>query len=206
MQEQPPDNIAKAVRCGLGGPTSFHKEVGLPFVKELVEELGAEGFDENLEAFDIPAGVMPSREFKATNVFGVDDVIFIGVSIYLAEKVGSWALGRVCNSIYDGKIKPALKGLAGKLRKTKVWVPTPDRPVIIKLGTWYDSDKLFVLVIADIRSDDELDNVGQLVTEAQKSALEWVEHHGIPSPVLIYRIQGGLLTTTPVWSESAPER
>ena len=47
MQEQPPDDIAKAVRCGLGGPTSFHEEVGLPFVKELVEELGAEGFDEH---------------------------------------------------------------------------------------------------------------------------------------------------------------
>ena len=206
MQEQPPDDIAKAVRCGLGGPTSFHEEVGLPFVKELVEELGAEGFDENLEAFDIPVDIMPSQKVKVTNVFGVDDAIFVGVSIYLAGKVGSWALGRVCSSIYDGKIKPALKRLAGKLRKAELRSPTPDRPVIVRLGTWYDSDNVLVLVIADVRSDDELNNVGQLATEAQEAAIKWVEQHGIPSPVLTYRIRDGLLTTTPVWSESAPER
>ena len=203
---RPRHDIAKAVTFGLGGSGPFYREVGLPFVEELVKELSDEGFDQSLEAFDIPIGIMPSQQVKVTNVFGVDDAILIGVSIYLAGKVGTWALGRVCSSIYDGKIKPALKRLAGKLRKAELPSPTPDRPIIVRLGTWYDSDNVFVLVIADVRSDDELNNVGQLATEAQEAAIKWVGQHGIPSPVLTYRIQDGLLTTTPVWSESAPER
>jgi len=68
----------------------------------------------------------------------------------------------------------------------------------VRYGVWYDGEKVYVVVDAEIRDQQELERVERLIPKAHRKAIEWIESHGITGTVLEYRIRGGKVNEPPI--------
>jgi hypothetical protein len=62
-----------------------------------------------------------------------------------------------------------------------------------------------VNVVAEVSSEEELEQAESLIAQAHKAALSWLEQKGIQGRVLTYRIRHGQLSRFPTISDTVPE-
>jgi hypothetical protein len=182
-------------------PVSFLSDIAQPFSNDVFEQLASLDVGESLDEFDVPPDLFPPSR-GPTNMAGLN-LLMVGVVHFVGTSVGSWAVGKVCDEIFDAKIRPALVRLRMKLTKKERWQPTKERPLNFRFGVWYDVDKVYIDVRAEATSLTELEQLEGLVPQAHKSALPWIEHNGISKRVLTFHIRHGELGAYPTLSDSA---
>ncbi len=192
----------KAVQFAAHGNSTFLEDVALPFSQDVSAQLRESGFEDSLDGFQVPADLFPPRR-GPTNVFGVETLL-LGVTIYLGGKIGGWAVGGICDEIFNAKIKPALGRLTKVFQGTEQrWSPESGRPLRVQFGVWYNPDQLYVDVVAEVESLDEFENLARLIPQAHEAALSWIQVHGAQERVLTLRMRGGKPIGDPSWSSTA---
>jgi hypothetical protein len=112
------------------------------------------------------------------------------------------AIEKVCDEVYEVRIRPALKNLITNWGKSK----NKQNPnTTIRLSIWYDVDQIMVNVVAEGSSKEDLERASDLIPEAHRSALSWLESHGVQKKVLTYHIRQGQLSKFPELSDTMPE-
>ena len=190
----------------MGGRKHLIDEVAMPFLTEVSEALKGVGLEEGEAGFDVSAEILPaSGPSRPRMAVEPATALIIGVSVFLGTAIGSWAVSKVCDAVLDHAVKPALKRLRARMRRNKKII-TPSSPLRMRIGVWYDVDRLYVLVIAEVTASAELAKVESLVPRAHDLALDWVKTHGITGQTLTYRVRHGELGRYPCISRSTPER
>ena len=146
----PTDPPFEAIVTSMSGTVSFQSEHAFPFLKEVVETLDEAGIPE-LDAshgFSTP----PWWRDGASQPTAFLDPVGLGISLVLFSRtpVGEWAIDRFCDTVWEKAAKPAVRRLFGR--------PAGDgaaSTVRLRVGTWFEEDKLFVEVVADVRSPDD---------------------------------------------------
>lgn len=191
-------DLSPALTSWQSGQRSFTKKLSMPFLEESVLGLIQDGFSEDSE---IPAGLIDTQKSAPTGVFGVDDVIIVGIAVFIGTAMGQWAVGKVCDEIWGKRIAPAFRKLLKRRNEEK---GMDERPLTVSFGAWFDTDSVFVQVIATLQKGESAEGVETLVPEAFRRARAWLEQHGVQQPVLIYRVRNGELSSFPTLASSVP--
>jgi hypothetical protein len=178
------------------GSTSFRRELASPFLQDAVASLVQEESPSN---YEYPIKFAKDIETNPTAMFGVDDAI-VGIALFYRTPIGQWAFGRFCDEVWDKKIRPALRKLF--LRRKEEGAG--DRALTFSFGAWFDTDRVYIQVIATLRQGEDATKIEDLVPEAFRHALSWIENHGVQSPVLVYRIVDGNLSSYPTLADIVP--
>jgi len=192
-------DLSPALTSWQSGQLFFTGKLSMPFLRESVHGLIQDGFSEEPE---IPAGLINTQESAPTGIFGVDDAIVVGIAVFLATSMGQWAVGRVCDDIWDKRVKPAFRKL---LKRRKQEKGLAERPLTVSFGAWFDTDGVFVQVIATLKKGESAEGIETLIPEAFRRAHAWLEQHGVQQPVLIYRVRNGELSSFPTLASSVPQ-
>jgi len=168
------------------GKLSFSNDLAMPFLEEAVIPLVQEGITETSQ---YPIGFTNVQTAGPTAIFGVDDAI-VGIALFLGTGMGQWAIGRICDGIWVKTVRPALRHLFQRRREE-----VGERALTFSFGAWFDTDGVFVQVITTLQQGEDAKKVEELVPEAFRRALTWIEQHGVQQPVLVYRIRGGNLSS-----------
>jgi hypothetical protein len=181
------------------GKTTTNEELSLPFLFEAVSGLIEDGFEEQSQ---LPIDVISPQRTQPTAIFGVDDVALIGIAAFMGTSVGSWSIGRVCDDLWDKKIKPAVRNLYRRRKKNGL----DGQGVTLSFGVWFDVDQVFVQVIAALEPGQDSKAVEDLVPEAFRRAETWIKEHGVQAPVLVYRIRSGEVSSVPTLAQEVPKQ
>jgi hypothetical protein len=168
--------------------------------------LEAEGFEfvgDVHSSLHLPPGLLP--EAGPTGAEGATQVIpialaIVGVHIFLTTPLGDWAVGKVCDEIWDNKLRGPLRKLFKRRREEGYG----DRRLAISFGAWYDSDGVYIGAEGELNAEDADTGVADLFPAAQRAGLAWIKAHGVTKPVLMYHIENGKLGTEPTLSDSVP--
>jgi hypothetical protein len=190
--------LSPALTSWQSGSVSFAGKLSMPFLEESILGLIEDGFSEEPE---IPVGLIDAQKSGPTAVFGVDDAIVVGIAIFLGTAMGQWAVGRICDEIWDKRVGPAFRKL---LRRRKQGKGLAEKPLTFSFGAWFDTDTVFVQVIATLQKGESAEGIETLVPEAFRRAQAWLEQHGVQQPVLIYRVRNGELSSFPTLASSVP--
>lgn len=169
------EQIPRAIAVRASGPTWFHEELVTPFLREAADPLTEEGFawlGDAAGEFEVPQGLFETEEHETGPVAMIGGIPeAIAVAIFLGTSVGSWAVGRICDAIWDGRIRPALRQLSERRQED---TDLARRSIVVRIGAWFDTDGVFVEVIAELRPGETLETVEELVPEAFRRAFTWV--------------------------------
>jgi hypothetical protein len=197
MKKRSLDSIEKAVLYSFSGSQSSLLRA---FIDDVGPRLSAAGFRDSLDAFHIPSGVLPRRRKARYRAAGGPVELLIGVSLFIGASIGSWAVKKVCDEVFEKKIRPGYLKLKARFSK-KGTIAIP-RPLKFQLGIWYDVDQVYVQVIVEVSTPEEFDCAEQLILAAQKAALNWVEVHGVTQRVITYRVKHGEMSQYPALSDT----
>jgi hypothetical protein len=173
----------------------------MPFVTDSDEVLKEIGFVDTIAGFTTPNELLPGRSREITADLGASGA-FIGLMIFLGSSVGSWAIGKACDGLFESKLRPVLARLTEKIRSVRAQKRSLGVPFQFRCATWYEHDQLLVQVTVEI-SDPA---VGRYLVLAQQMAASWVQEHGAAVQLLAYRVEGGQLEGPEEISRSEPPR
>lgn len=168
------------------------------------ESLEADGFEyvgDVDDSLNLPPTLLSkSRNMEPTMAVGVDDAIVI-LSLFIATSVGQWAVGKVCDELWERKFrKPFARML--KRRRSEGFA---SKPMTVSFGVWYDTDGVYIGATATVTADDWDNRLADLIPEAQRRGQEWVETHGVTKPVVEFPIRDGELAADPTLLDSIPD-
>ncbi|HEY5052364.1 MAG TPA: hypothetical protein VII45_03030 [Solirubrobacterales bacterium] len=182
---------------GSASERDFHKEFWSP----AGESLEAEGFEfvgDVGGSLHLPPTLLSSkRRLEPTAVFGADDAI-VAISLFIAAAVGQWAIGKICDWLWERKFREPLTEMLERRRREGY----ADKPMTVSFGVWYDTDAVYIGAVASLGANEGDDHLADLIPEAQRRGLAWVEAHGITKPVVIFPIRNGELASVPTLSDS----
>ncbi|HVA54106.1 MAG TPA: hypothetical protein VNF05_11420 [Acidimicrobiales bacterium] len=178
------------------GTNSFRRDLAYPFLEDAVGSLVQEG---PASTYEYPIKFAKDVETRPTAMLGVNEAI-IGISLFYRTPIGQWAFGRFCDEVWDEKIRPAMRKLF--LRRKEEG--TGEGALTLSFGAWFNTDRVFIQVIATLNKGEDAKGIDDLVPEAFRSALTWIEQHGVQAPVLVYRIIDGNLSSYPTLAEIVP--
>jgi hypothetical protein len=163
--------------------------------------LEADGFEfvgDIKDSLHLPPTMAPaSGEISPTAVIGADDAI-VAVSLYIAATVGQWAVGKICDILWERQFRnPLVKML--KRRREEGFA---DKPMIVSFGVWYDTDGVYIGATTTLTGGEDEDRLADLIPEAQRRGLEWIEAHGITKPAVVFPIRNGEVAGVPTLSDS----
>jgi hypothetical protein len=175
------------------GKLTFADELAMPFLRESIFALIKEGHEEVDEyPIEIAAvGKVP------TAFFGVDDAV-VGILLFSHTPMGQWAINRICDNVWDKTVRPAFRKLIKRRDKNG---GLDGGALTLTFGAWFETDNVFVQVIASLKTGEDPKKIESLVPEAFHRARNWIEGHGVQQPVLVYRIQNGNLSLNPTLAD-----
>lgn len=195
----PLDPPAQAITTSMSGTVTFQHDLAFPFLKDVVEALGEAGIPELDDSHNFTEPPWwQGRTSQPPTAFL--DPVSLGISLLLFSRtpVGEWAIDRVCDTLWEKAAKPALRQLIGKRNPGSSGGADTVR---FRVGTWFEEDKLFIEVVADLKPRDDGRTLEQLVPEAFRLAAKRIEAQSIRPAVLTFRIQDGTLVRDPIESE-----
>jgi hypothetical protein len=164
----------------------FHREVGAG-LREAGLHVEWEGGNE--PSFDVPAGSFPPHTgHQLTNVVAVDDMLVIGVAIFIGSSAGQWAVGKVLDEVYAGRIRPAVGHLLNRVRGSV------SRPQTLRIRTDYYFDDYHKVVRIEIDASGRHKPDMTKVDKALKQARDLIEQGAVAKHALLYRLANGQLT------------
>jgi len=204
--------IEKGFLVSAGGMLFAQNEIVMPFLHDAASKLKALGFTGDDKAFDLPQDVFKGLHSSKDPQAFIEPITFLmGISIFLGTPIGVWAVNKVCDEVYNNAIRPAFQSAwasffkrnkGGKKKQEQMLLVSPVR---FTFGVWYDVDKIYIRVIAEIEKAEELEKIQPLVAEAHKAGLQWIETKGITHPILTYYIRHGQLSKFPYLSSVLTE-
>lgn len=199
------DLPVRAYDIRLSGPYKQNKIASELFGLPAGTSLEADGFEfvgDVDSSLHLPPGLLP--ETGRTGAEGATQAIpalaLLGVHIFLQTPLGDWAVGKVCDEIWDHKLRGPLRKLFKRRRKEGYG----ERRLAISFGAWYDIDGVYIGAEGELNAEDADTGVADLFPAAQRAGLAWVKAHGVTKPVLMYHIENGKLATEPTLSDSVP--
>ena len=169
---------------------TFDEEIAVPLIGSLFSGLKAA----ELSAIDHPRHpptFAPGR-ISARMELGVSAAV-IGLVIFVGTSVGSWVVRKLCDGLWDSHIRPALS----RFRENTPTVQAKPHPFWFEFSVYYVRDDFLVTVRALIANPQDMAVAEQLIPDAQRSALAWVESRGIDCRELVYTIRDGMLSSIP---------
>ena len=195
MHTDPP---VEAIAASMSGDPSFQSELAFPFSKEVVKSLSEAGVPELDDSHDFsPPPWLAARAGQPPTA--MLDPLSLGVSLVLFSRTpaGEWAIEKICETLWEGAAKPALRRLFGRREPgTRAATET----VRLRMAMWFEEDRLFVEVVADVAPGDDVRTLEQLISEAFRLAGRRIDAQGNMPAVLTYLIQGGTIGDPPIQS------
>lgn len=166
-------------------------------------QLEAEGFEYVADLDDglslPPALQIEPNSRKPTAAVGVDDAL-VAISLYLAVKVGDWAVGRICDYLWERRMRKPLETMLERRRNEGY----ANKQMVFAFGVWYDLDEVYIGTRATLGPDEDGATLADLTPQAQRRGVEWIETHGITHPVILFPVQNGALADVPEHPDSIP--
>lgn len=188
-------DIVKGFTAGYNANVSFVKTIYDPFVDDIKQSFQEAGLENALSnPQKIPNLTNPKNTKPSAN--WVVAPFIVGTTIFLATTIGSWAVNKLTDELYDARIRPALLKMAERYRQ-QYEAKGYDYDLDFDFRVYYETDELEVVVKAKAASAKEIETIVELIPEAEKAALAWVKEHGITSNRLTYRIKNGQLSNFP---------
>ena len=190
------------------GSASDYRNIAGPFVEGAEHRLRTMGFVDASEWLASSAtNTNPPFELaKRTQTFRADiglSGVAVGIVIFLGSTVGSWAVSKVCDEIYEKGIRPHLRATLKRLTKKRQ--ETPHRSLAFQFGVWFAADNVYVQVIMEIDPGEDSEKLQALIPQAFVYARQWLDDHGVTHRFVTYRISGGQLSSTPQLSHTIPK-
>src|SRR3954453_8833043 len=111
MNEKPPE----AIITSMSGTYTFQRNLGLPFLTDVVETLGAAGVPELDDQHDFTRPPWWSGRGSEGPTAFLDPVTFVfSLCLFSRTPLAEWAIGRVCYLVWDKAAKPAVTRLLGR--------------------------------------------------------------------------------------------
>jgi hypothetical protein len=194
----------RAFQLSCGGRYSEIGRVALPFAEDVEAALKSAGFTDldDTRGLRLPPGLLGSAApaVPSATLDQVRDLV-IQISLFIGSGLGTWAVEKVADEIYEGKVRPTLKKMFTRRRRSK---ELNSSPMTVLFGSWYDTDGVYIGVIADLAPREDPKSIMDLLPEAQRRGLGWISQHGITKPAVIYRIRHGELSNVPTLSDVIP--
>ena len=185
----------------LGGRTSNVKELGLPFLRDVVGGIEAIGFpNENAETTrqrfpELPP--FPQDVPPQAGIGGQD--LLVGFGLYLASKIGEDIIGNIVHDVYERIVKGGLKKLWEKIRRED----RPPRRMTATFDHWFDGSGVLVRVVVHLRSETSPveDPATAAVAAALRHAAVYLRGNQVTHRVLTYHVHDGHVDRLPMLSE-----
>jgi hypothetical protein len=152
-------------------------ELAADLAGELTSPLGALGFSECNDS-ETP----PSIRNEPTG-----DLAVLGLTIFVGSSVGSWLVGKLCDEVFEGHIRPAFKRAWSKLNNGH---QDNSRPIIFTFNVEYEHSDTLVEVRCKCSSLEDLEVMIRLIPEAHKKVLECDS----VQTSMIFQIQDGVIS------------
>lgn len=190
-----------------GSASDFRNTAG-PFFEGAEHKLRKMGFVDASEwlASSATSTNAPFELAKRTQTFRADiglSGVVVGIIVFLGSTVGSWAVSKVCDEIYEKGIRPHLRATLKRLAKKRQG--PPHRGLVFQFGVWFAADNVYVQVIMEIDPVEDGEKLQALIPQAFVYAREWLDKHGVTHRFVTYRISGGQLSSTPQLSHTLPK-
>lgn len=159
--EQPTEAIITSMR----GSLTFQHDLAFPFLTEVVEALDDVGIPEldDSQNFTPPSWWEERKTTQLPTAFLDPVSLVVAIVLFSRAPAGAWAIDRICDTLWEKAARPALTGLVGK---RKPGSSGGSNTVRFRIGTWFEEDKLFVEVVADLEPGDNGRALEQLVPQA----------------------------------------
>lgn len=185
-------SIETAMWVSGAGRLRARQEIEKPFLDAFAEHAVEAGLEIPAHG---PAGSVP--EFASPSVsledrlpkldFGLS-AFAVGALIFIGSTVGQWVVGRLCDHVYDDKLKPAFRELR---RRARAEQEQNGGSAVLHLDHWFDVDQVLIRIEIDLATGDDDDGDLELIREVLRRARAWIESNGITKPVMVYRISRG---------------
>jgi hypothetical protein len=115
VKERELNDVLQGVLVTGCGSNFQMQKLMMPFVEKIENEFRASGFADALDNPRLPPGKVPHR--KPITAEAVVTPIIIGLALFLGSSVGSWAVGRVCDELWDKKIVLGIRKLRERYKR-----------------------------------------------------------------------------------------
>jgi hypothetical protein len=175
------------------------REFWSPVGKSLLSD-GIEYVGDVESTFNLPDGLVPPAGNTMPEA-SLAIVALLALSVFVKQGAADWAVAKVCDQIWERKLRSPFEKLL-KRRKDEGYGSTPLR---ISLGAWYDKDRVYIGINGDVHADEDQDRLLSLFPAAQQKGLAWLKEHAATKPVLIYRVDKGVMAAQPEQLNSIPK-
>lgn len=181
--------LLDGITMSFTGPTDFADGYALPLVQGIGEGVRKAGL---ARALDEP--ILPPHAKRLRTHVKMDAAIttaIIGLAVFLGSSLGSWAVSRVCDELWDNRIRPVLS----RFRRSKL--KRSATPFWLEFSVYYAHDDVTVTVRALVASNRDLLAAERLVPAAERKALAFLAANGIDCRELIYTLRDRQLSEAP---------
>lgn len=206
MAEESLTDLRVITEFSRAGLFSDVKDYAMPFLAEIdnsLAELGMGTGEQSTDAssFSVPEGLFPKSKLADTLPradLGISALV-VGVTLFLGTSVGSWAVQKLCDEYYNAKVRPALVGLVRRWRKDKHSRGKP--PPVAVFDHWFDVDQVLVRVALWLDGQVDKSDPTKHITEALRSAQDYIKNNGVTRPVMVYRVRNGELSAPSLYDQ-----
>lgn len=184
----------------LHGPTTYYRDAGIPFHREVVSVLGElDIVEETTAAIEDIYPDLPPFPAKRGPVASVElTELAVGLGLYLAGALGNGAVDQLVEKVYERAVRPALSRCWKKLIQHR------HRSIMVVFDHWYDETGVLVRVEFLSRNPDEAVPDLALVLRARTLAIEYIQEHGLTHRVMAYRSPTVIWIRCPGWPSEFP--
>jgi hypothetical protein len=197
MSDKSIQDLVQGIIVSFGGREPYVQELARPFFDQLIKDFRIAGFQEQL---DNPRWHRATASRSRPKLEAGIIPLAMGFGIFVGASIGSWAVGKVCDDLWD-KTRNAFRDLRKKFKGNSDNSGGATR-IQFSLEVHYANDSLSVIVEGIADTPTELDEIEQLIPEAQMRALSWITQHGITAEVMRYTIRNGELGEFPKLSDA----
>lgn len=180
------------------------QQLSRSLLEEILRNLRQELIEQRLAEGDYGAdGTVPKQLISVRRAVRFEPAsLAIGLVLALGGAIGSWAVGRLCDAIFDKKIKPGLTraisrasaSLAGDGLDSRNSQSGGSKKMSFTLGLWFRDGRNMLLITVPVSEQSGF----ELTKETLAGMLQVAQSRGISDgQILSFRVSEGLVAGEP---------
>jgi len=177
----------------------------LPFFKTIHETLEEIGFSEEISHFTLPREFFEELQTQGPQMAFRPGHMLIGLSLYMTTSLGNWALEKAFDYTLEEKLTTTFEKLREILADEQTRIGRASK-YCFDIGSWYEPDRVYVLLKVYVNSPERLKDTTQLFRKAQVLVHNRIKITKEVNKVFIFEVTDGVLNEAPQVTDKIPGR
>lgn len=179
--------------------------IALPFFKTIHQTLEEIGFTDEISHFTLPQEFLEELQTQGPQMAFRPGPILIGLSLFMTTTLGNWAMEKAFDYTLEEKLTTAFDKLKVSLIDEQTRIGKASK-YCFDIGSWYEPDRVYVLLKVYVNSPEELKETTQLFRKAQVLVHNRIKITKEVNKVFIFEVTDGDLIETPQVADKIPGR